>query len=149
MPTQTLLFVDGHSAIFQWPKLLKLHQKRQLLGREALIQYMTHFQDQTGITVVIVFDGQGPKAAPPPESTPVQVFYSASNQTADSVIERLCAKYAPNYHVCVATDDFAERQTITAFGGHFWSIQELIQRVEDAERELTQEIRKHQRKRSF
>jgi len=53
------LIVDGHSIIFAWPELSKLHQRRSSLAREALIRQLQHYQDWTGVPVVIVFDGKG------------------------------------------------------------------------------------------
>jgi uncharacterized protein len=32
------LIVDGHSVIFAWPELRKLHARRSSLAREALIK---------------------------------------------------------------------------------------------------------------
>jgi predicted RNA-binding protein with PIN domain len=49
------LIVDGHSIIFAWPELRKLHQRRSSLAREALIRQLQHYQDWTGVAVVIVF----------------------------------------------------------------------------------------------
>src|SRR6184192_1124716 len=62
MPERTrYLIVDGHSIIFAWPELRKLHARRSSLAREALIKQLRDFQDWTGMRVVVVFDGKGRK----------------------------------------------------------------------------------------
>ena len=42
------LIVDGHSVIFAWPELRKLHARRSSLAREALIKRLRDYQDWTG-----------------------------------------------------------------------------------------------------
>ncbi|HJY54729.1 MAG TPA: NYN domain-containing protein, partial [Candidatus Udaeobacter sp.] len=53
------LIVDGHSVIFAWPELRKLHARRSSLAREALIKQLRDYQDWTGVRAVVVFDGKG------------------------------------------------------------------------------------------
>ena len=55
------LIVDGHSVIFAWPELRKLHARRSSLAREALLKQLRDYQDWTGVHVVVVFDGKGKK----------------------------------------------------------------------------------------
>ena len=110
------LIVDGHSIIFAWPELRKLHQRRTALAREALAKQLRDYQDWTGVRVVLVFDGQGSKLSTDADPYDIQVFYSRKGQTADAVVERLASKYAGNYDVTVATSDLLERQTVTSFG---------------------------------
>ena len=55
------LIVDGHSIIFGWPELRKLHARRSSLAREALLKQLRDYQDWTGVHVVVVFDGKGKK----------------------------------------------------------------------------------------
>ena len=57
------LIVDGHSVIFAWPELRKLHARRSSLAREALLKQLRDYQDWTGVRVVAVFDGKGAKAS--------------------------------------------------------------------------------------
>src|SRR5213592_736497 len=63
MPESTrYLIVDGHSIIFAWPELRRLHARRSSLAREALLKQLRNYQDWTGVRVVIVFDGKGKKS---------------------------------------------------------------------------------------
>jgi uncharacterized protein len=126
------LIVDGHSIIFAWPELRKLHQRRASLGREALIKQLRDYQDWTGIRVVVVFDGKAPKITASSDPGEVQIFYSRSGQAADAVIERLAGKYANRFQLTVATSDSMEAETVRACGAEWISansLRELLQQT--------------------
>ena len=110
------LLVDGHSVIFAWPELRALHVRRMAAARDALVKLLTDYQDQSGVQVVLVFDGQGARASEAGEPGGIQVFYAAADRTADGVIERLVAKYADTCRLIVATSDHLEQQTAISFG---------------------------------
>jgi hypothetical protein len=104
-PCTRYLIVDGHSVIFAWPELRKLHARRSSLARESLIKQLRDYQDWTGVRVVVVFDGKGRKIDASSDPGEVQIFYSRSGQSADAIIERLASKYATEYDLVVATSD--------------------------------------------
>jgi len=110
------LIVDGHSVIFAWTELRKLHARRSSLAREALIKQLRDYQDWTGVHIVVVFDGKGKKVEATSDPADVQIFYSRSGQSADSIIERLASKYAKRYELMVATSDSMEAETVHACG---------------------------------
>jgi predicted RNA-binding protein with PIN domain len=112
-----VLIVDGHSIIFQWPDLTLQHAKRTAVARESLVRMLTGLQDNTDwhVTVVSMATESNRQKISGPHG--IQVFYSTADQTADSVIERLAAKYSDRYEVTVATNDFMERaQSVATFG---------------------------------
>jgi uncharacterized protein len=115
------LIVDGHSIIFAWPELHKLHERRSSLAREALIKQLRDYQDWTGVHVVIAFDGKAQKISAISDPGDVQIFYSRSGQTADTIIERLASKYAEKFKLMVATSDSMEAETIHACGAEWIS----------------------------
>ena len=110
------LIVDGHSIIFAWPELRKLQARRSSLAREALLKQLRDYQDWTGVSVVVVFDGKGKKVDAISDPAEVQVFYSRSGQSADAIIERLASKYAKRFELMVATSDSMEAETVHACG---------------------------------
>ncbi len=140
------LIVDGHSVIFAWPELRKLHARRTESARDELIKLLTDYQDASGVHVVAVFDGRGAKANEDTAPGGIQIFYSASGQTADSIVERLVAKYASQHEITVATDDHMEQQTATTFGALVVSTDGLRPWLEDAQRDLARRIKQHRRK---
>ena len=126
------LIVDGHSVIFAWPELRKVHERRSTLAREALIRQLRDYQDWTGVRVVIVFDGKGAQVSVTSDSGDVQIFYSRKGQTADAIIERLASKYAGKVDLTVATSDSMEQQTVHASGAMCISPEALREAVEEA-----------------
>lgn len=110
------LLVDGHSVIFAWPELRKLHDRRTSLARDALTRQLRDYQDWTGVRAVVVFDGKQSAISESCEPGEVQTFYSRAGQTADSIIERLVSKYASQFRITVATGDYLEQETASAFG---------------------------------
>ena len=110
------LIVDGHSVIFAWPELRKLHARRSSLARETLVKQLRDYQDWTGVHIVVVFDGKGKKVEATSDPADVQIFYSRSGQSADAIIERLASKYAKRYELMVATSDSMEAETVHACG---------------------------------
>ena len=128
------LVVDGHSVIFAWPELRKLHARRSSLAREALIKQLRDYQDWTGVRVVVVFDGKGKKVEATSDAADVQIFYSRSGQSADAIIERLASKYAKRYELVVATSDSMEAETVHASGAEWISPDGLRRLIADARR---------------
>jgi predicted RNA-binding protein with PIN domain len=119
------LIVDGHSVIFAWPELRRLHARRSSLARETLIKRLRDYQDWTGVRVVVVFDGKGRKIEATSGPADVQVFYSRTGQTADAIIERLASKYAKRFELFVATSDSLEGETVEACGAEWVSPEAL------------------------
>jgi predicted RNA-binding protein with PIN domain len=115
------LIVDGHSVIFAWPELRKLHARRSSLAREALLKRLRDYQDWTGVRVVAVFDGKGKSVDMTSDPAEVQVFYSRSGQSADAIIERLASKYAKRFELTAATSDSMEAETVHACGAEWIS----------------------------
>ena len=128
------LIVDGHSVIFAWPELRKLHGRRSSLAREALLKQLRDYQDWTGVHVVVVFDGKGKKVETTSEPAEVQVFYSRSGQSADAIVERLARKYAKRYELVVATSDSMVAETVNACGAECTSPEGLRTLLADARR---------------
>lgn len=110
------LIVDGHSVIFAWPELRKLHKRKSSLARETLIKQLRNYQDWSDVRVIVVFDGKGAKIDMTAQPHEIQIFYSRAGQTADAIIERLASRYAKRFDLTVATSDYLEQQTALACG---------------------------------
>ena len=140
------LLVDGHSVIFAWPDLRKLHARRTAVARDELVKRLTAYQDASGVRVVAVFDGKGVSANEASEPGGIQIFYSGAGQTADEIVERLVAKYASKHEMSVATDDHMERQTAETFGAIAVSTEHLRAVLDEAAGDLSRRIKRHRRK---
>ena len=126
------LLVDGHSIIFAWPELRALHDRRTGLARDALTRQLRDYQDWSGVSVVVVFDGRGTAVSHEALAGEIQIFYSRDGQTADSLIERLASKYAERFQLLVATGDYLEQETVSAFGAETISPEGLRHLLRDA-----------------
>lgn len=126
------LIVDGHSVIFAWPDLRKLHARRSSLARDALTKRLRNYQDWTATRVAVVFDGKGSSVGASSEPGEVQVFYSRTGQTADSIIERLASKYGRKFRLLVATSDVMEQETASACGAECISAEALRWLLDEA-----------------
>lgn len=137
-----VLIVDCHSVIFTWPELRAMHARRNVLARDALVKWLTEYQDATGAHVVAVFDGKGTRANEASEPGGIQIFYSGADQTADDIIERLAAKYGAQHDITVATSDLLEAQTVSTFGALTVSADGLQTLIEEARADVARALRK-------
>ena len=134
------LIIDGHSLIYTWDYLFKLHQSNKSSARESLIRRMTNYQDITGERVVIVFDGKGDVSESMNDENGIQVFYSKSGITADQIIERLAGKYSKTRNITVASRDRAVLDTCSSFGADAISPKTLEELLEKAEKDLEKRL---------
>ena len=134
------LIIDGHSLIYTWDYLFKLHQSNKSSARENLIRRMTNDQDITGERVVIVFDGKGDVSESMNDENGIQVFYSKSGITADQIIEHLAGKYSKTRNITVASRDRAVLDTCSSFGADAISPKTLEELLEKAEKDLEKRL---------
>ena len=128
--------------IFASPVLLDLHQRNTANARQTLVHMLTGLQDSSDWSVAVVFDGKGVKASSDGLPNGIPVFYSKTGQSADSLIERLAAKYASEHAVYVATNDNMERTTVEAFGCESMSADQLFSEIQQKSAALKDRIKK-------
>lgn len=125
---EQLLIVDGHSAIFGIAELHALHQgPKRYLARVELVKWLRDIGDRGEWKVVVVFDGsQTERGYEGGNEDGILVIYSRARETADSVIERLAARFAEKGdRVRVASNDGMVLLTATTFGAEGMRIEEL------------------------
>lgn len=134
----TYLLIDGHNVIHAWPELLREHRvaARRHLARIELLKRLRNLQDMTGTQVVVVFDGakQGTNEEREPEG--LQIIYADSGTTADTIIERLVARYAADRPMRVASADGMVRETILSLGADWISPESLRVMCDGAETQM-------------
>ena len=116
-------------------------------ARDALVEMLTHYQDACGTPVTIFFDGRGARRTKPKNTLgkSVEVLFSNAGQTADDLIERAALRFQPYGEVLVVTDDFAERDTVSGFGGSVASCGNFIAMIQNALANLTENLNNHNR----
>ena len=110
------LVVDGHSVIFSWPDLRTLHQANRAAARKALADRLQVLHDSTFWRVTLVLDGTHGSAPAPRLPQDMVTVYATSDQTADSIIERLVAASGEAARVTVITADEVERRLVESLG---------------------------------
>jgi predicted RNA-binding protein with PIN domain len=112
------LVIDGHSVIFAWPDLRKLHDRNRAAARKALADRLQHLHDTSAWRVTLVLDGKRGTAIPSGRRKPTEmvISYASADQTADSIIERLVSASGRAQEILVITADEAERLTVESLG---------------------------------
>ena len=112
------LVIDGHSVIFAWADLRRLHDQNRAAARKALADRLQHLHDTTHWRVTLVMDGKLGTAIPmgKRKATDMVISYATVDQTADSIIERLVAASGVAADIMVVTADEAERLTVESLG---------------------------------
>lgn len=147
--SQRFLLVDGHNVIFAWPELRGLHARRTEAARDELIHILTRYQDVSGVRVVVAFDGgtaQRPQSATSGDAG-IQVFYANAGRQADTILERLVAKYAARHDITVASGDAMIRQTAITFGASVITTDALRDEIARADAELARALEQRRRER--
>ena len=135
------IIVDGYSLLYR----LAPDQRapRGDTERHRLIVWLSKTAPLLAERVTIVFDGRGHQADTPYEPNPVEVVYSPSHQTADTVIERMvCSAPHPN-EIMVVTSDLAERHTVEAAGAMTMGCGDFLEECRRAEDQLTRSLNTH------
>ena len=131
----TYLLVDGHSVIHAWPELKREHRvaSRRHLARTELLKRLRNLQDMSGMQVVVVFDGarQGTNEEREPQG--LQIIYADPGTTADTIIERLVARYIQERPMRVVSADGMVRETILSLGAECFSPEILRSLCDGAE----------------
>lgn len=125
------LIVDGYNIIFAWPHFEELRKSGLEHARLKLIDILVNYAALTGRQVILVFDAYRVKEFPArtEEMPGLQVIYTASGETADSLIEKLVGELSRENTVYVATSDWAEQRMILGQGAYRLTPKELLASV--------------------
>ncbi len=143
------IIIDGYSLMHRDGEFAEyLSSGNIALGRQMLIRKVERAALDMGQRVTVVFDGDregGP--GDDFETSPVDVVYSPSHLTADSVIERMVHSHKGHGEILVVTSDRLERITVSASGAHTMSCGDFI----DVEKKVSARRRQtiSYKKRSF
>jgi len=139
------ILVDGYSLLHQWPELAEGAPRHSETARDALVEMLTQYQDACGTPVTIFFDGAGARRSKPKDKSgqAVEVLFSSAGQTADDLIERAAHRFQDYGEVLVVTDDFAERDTVSGFGGSVASCDNFIRMIQGALADLAKNLNRH------
>jgi predicted RNA-binding protein with PIN domain len=140
------ILVDGYSLLHSWPELAPGAARHSERARDALTEMLQCYQDVAGTPVTVIFDGQAARE-PRPKCPPgaVEVLFSGGGRTADDLIERAAFRFQSYGEVLVVTDDFAERDTVSAVGASVASCANFISMIDQALAQLQDNLERQNR----
>ena len=118
-----LLLVDGYNATqWAWEGVPIAEQ------RDRLVAALCELHARTGISVSVVFDGDGPELTESPATPgqPVRVTFTSAEVEADDVIIDRAVALPPNLAVIVASNDNRVRDACAACGANLLTIEQLM-----------------------
>ncbi len=150
-PSQAILLVDAYNIIGAWPTLAQIKEERGLdFARKELITALANYSAYQAYETWAVFDAYEQRTPASQEKiTPhLSVHYTGYGQTADSYIERACAKFRNDarkftQRLIVATSDSVHRQTVIGYGAEGMSAMHLEGEV----RSISHQVRSRQKPR--
>ena len=142
------ILVDGYSLLHNWPELAPGAPRHSARAREELVALLTQFHDATGEPLTIFFDGAGAPPGTPKSSSSrgVEVLFSGPGQTADDLIERAAHRFQEYGEVMVVSDDHAERDLVSGFGGSVCGCANFIRRIGGALGDLAEDLENYNRR---
>ncbi|MCM1529562.1 MAG: TetM/TetW/TetO/TetS family tetracycline resistance ribosomal protection protein [Alistipes sp.] len=139
------LLVDGYNIIFAWDELEKIARENLDAARAELVKIMCNYQGYSGYEIILVFDAYRVKGKhrEVEKYLNINIVYTRESETADSYIERVTHELSKKHRVQVATSDGAEQMIIFGSGAMRISANELKQRVEAADKSISDYIKKN------
>ena len=119
------LIIDGYNLLHLIDDLADLLGTDIQLARHRLVRMVENTAHRMAEQTTIVFDGReyGQDAAL--TSRHLEIFFSSGRHTADTVIERLVARFPNPGKILVVTSDHAEARTVFSDGAQVMSSQEF------------------------
>lgn len=145
------LLVDGYNIIFAWQELKELADINIDSARGRLLDILSNYQGIEKCNLIVVFDAyrlEGHKTEIFDYHN-IHVVYTKEAETADAYIEKFAHEHGRKYHVTVATSDGLEQVIIRGQGCYLLSARELLEEVEQKERQLKEEYLKPASERNF
>lgn len=140
------MLVDGYNIIFGWEELNELAKVNIDSARDKLMDIMCNYQGYKKNILILVFDaykvsgGQGEVF----DYHNIHVVYTKEAETADQYIEKVTHQIGKKHRVTVATSDRLEQMIIWGAGARRLSAKGLLEEVEEANKELRNQIKSNQ-----
>ena len=121
------LIIDGYNLLHTDSSLVKCASTHLQEARDRLVRLIEKTAFQTAKHTIVVFDGQSAGEDSALSTGVMEVIFSPSNLTADSLIERLVERCSDPEKVLVITSDHAEQITVQSTGAHVFSSAEFME----------------------
>jgi len=120
------LIIDGYNLLHQMEELARMLGTDIQGARHRLVRMTEETAHNMARQTTIVFDGREAGSDAALTSKHLEVFFSPSNLSADTIIERLVCKCPTPGKILVVTSDRAEHDTVSSAGAHTMSSEEFM-----------------------
>ncbi|MDF7806147.1 NYN domain-containing protein [Pontiellaceae bacterium B12219] len=120
------LIIDGYNVLHMVDELKALLNSDIELARHRLIRMIEGPALRMARQTTVVFDGKEAGQDAALTSKHLEIYYSPGKHTADTIIERLVARYSTPEKILVVTSDRAEANAVLSDGAQVMSAQEFI-----------------------
>ena len=139
------IIVDGYSLLHRQAKPGK-RPSELLMARQQLVRRLEEVVGSLAARITVVFDGTARGGREGYEASSIDVVFSPSHQTADTVIERMVHDAGKAAGILVVTSDRLERETTAAAGADTMSCGDFLDLCERTRSRLSRHTSVHQKK---
>jgi uncharacterized protein len=137
-----LIIVDGYNFIFSYYKAKKISNDNLSYLRDKLISDLSQYKNYKGCSMIVVFDakkGQG-IGRNREISGQIEVIYSVSGETADTIVEKLVHTKPDFQNIYVITSDYTQQKVVFKSNIYRKSIREFTIELNDFKSKLKEKI---------
>lgn len=126
------LVIDGYNMIHRSPVLRRGDEMGLELARDSLVERLRRYKRIRPCRITVVFDGASKSGSSWGRSQEkgIRLIFSGQGETADMVIQRMCAQEGKN--LTVVTSDRALARTVSSAGAIVIDVEEFEVRLEMA-----------------
>ena len=140
------LIIDGYNLLHVVDELKALLRSDLGLARHRLVRMIEGTGLRMAAQTTIVFDGKESGQDAALTSKHLEIYFSPGKHTADTIIERLVAKFPNPGKILVVTSDRAEADAVLSDGAQVMSSQEFMDQCKiDSRKPIQQRMRPGER----
>ncbi|MEI6892626.1 MAG: NYN domain-containing protein [Pontiella sp.] len=120
------LIIDGYNLLHVVDELKALLRSDLSLARHRFIRLIENTAHRMAPQTTVVFDGKEAGQDSALTAKHLEIYFSPSKHTADTIIERLVAKFESPEKILVVTSDRAEADAVLSDGAQVMSCHEFL-----------------------
>lgn len=137
-----LIIVDGYNFIFNYYKAKKISGDNLSYLRDRLISDLSQYMSYKDCSVIVVFDAKNGQSNGYNRefSEQIEVIYSRSGETADTIVEKLVHIKSDFRNIYVITSDYTQQKVVFKSNIYRKSIREFTIELNDFKKNLRGKI---------
>ena len=137
-----LVIVDGYNFIFNYFSAKKISSSDLLYLREKLISDLAEYKHWNKCDLLVIFDAKSSDnmVRNYQKVDDIEVVYSRSGETADTVIEELVCNRQEYRRIFVVTSDYMQQNVVFKRNVYRKSIREFVLEINRSKRNISEKI---------